>query len=520
MFTICRAICRTSFAAAFLCSAAPAIAADVVSTPVAVPDDSNFFTRLYHAYADEWGMASAPADPSAPPSPPSRRPPPYPPQPENSPPYPFTEWPIGGLSPIGSSLPNAVDSPLMKAIGPGPVGQALEDAHIQIYGWAEAGGNVSTAKTGYGGNAPAAYMYTPNILELDQAVLYMERVPDTVQQDHVDWGFRVSGIYGENYRYSTGYGAFSDQLLYHNHFAGSDMPMVYGELYIPKVAQGLVLRVGRYISVPDIEAQLAPNSYMYSHSLAYAVDNYTNIGLIGSLKLTNNWLLQLGLSDGTDTTPWNAKYISLVNPVTGLQGYQGKRDPGVQPSLTGCAQWQNDTAYDALYLCANSINNGTWGFNNLQWYGGTYYHKFDENWHIAIESYYMFEKNVPDVSQGYGNTPFAYFLPTNRPNEAICPSGLTECTAREWALLAFLNYKFSPLDNLSLRGEFYDDINGQRTGFATRYTDLAVGWQHWFSPQVEIRPEIAWYHSLDKAAFDNGTKHAIAIVSGDVIWHF
>jgi hypothetical protein len=71
-----------------------------------------------------------------------------------------------------------------------------------------------------------------------------------------------------------------------------------------------------------------------------------------------------------------------------------------------------------------------------------------------------------------------------------------------------------------LRGEFYDDINGQRTGFAPRYTDLALGWQHWFSPQVESRPEIAWYHSLDKLAFDNGLKHAIAIVSGDAIWHF
>jgi hypothetical protein len=49
---------------------------------------------------------------------------------------------------------------------------------------------------------------------------------------------------------------------------------------------------------------------------------------------------------------------------------------------------------------------------------------------------------------------------------------------------------------------------------------LAIGWQHWFSPQIEVRPEIAWYHALDKPAFDNGTKHAITIVSGDLIWHF
>ena len=59
--------------------------------------------------------------------------------------------------------------------------------------------------------------------------------------------------------------------------------MVYGELYIPQVAQGLMLRVGRFISLPDIEAQLAPNNHMYTHSLTYSFDNYTNEGLQGTL---------------------------------------------------------------------------------------------------------------------------------------------------------------------------------------------------------------------------------------------
>ena len=125
----------------------------------------------------------------------------------------------GGNDYIGKSAPNAVDSPLMKAIGTdNVVGKTLEDEHIQIYGWINPGGNVSTAKTGYNGNFPAAYAFTPNIVQLDQAVVYVERVPDTVQMDHIDWGFRISGIYGETYRYTTAYGLFSNQLLYGNHF--------------------------------------------------------------------------------------------------------------------------------------------------------------------------------------------------------------------------------------------------------------------------------------------------------------
>jgi hypothetical protein len=33
------------------------------------------------------------------------------------------------------------------------------------------GGNVTSAKTGYDSNFPAAYMYTPNIVQIDQATL-------------------------------------------------------------------------------------------------------------------------------------------------------------------------------------------------------------------------------------------------------------------------------------------------------------------------------------------------------------
>ena len=45
---------------------------------------------------------------------------------------------------------------------------------------------------------------------------------------------------------------------------GFDIPMAYFDLYVPKVAQGMNIRIGRYISLPDIEAQLAPNNYTYT----------------------------------------------------------------------------------------------------------------------------------------------------------------------------------------------------------------------------------------------------------------
>ena len=48
---------------------------------------------------------------------------------------------------------------------------------------------------------------------------------------------------------------------------------------------------------------------------------------------------------------------------------------------------------------------------------------------------------------------------------------------------------------LLLTMDFYDE-QGQRTGVATRYAAFAVGWQHWFSPQMQIRPEVGYYREI------------------------
>ena len=120
----------------------------------------DFFTRFVRYYQLEWGKGVAPSDPSAPPS---RRPDNvWPPTPEASPPMPFTEWPYGGTQNIGVTRPNSVDSPLMVALGNTQLGKAMNDAHVQVYGWVAPAGNLSSNTVKPAGNAPAAYDYTPN----------------------------------------------------------------------------------------------------------------------------------------------------------------------------------------------------------------------------------------------------------------------------------------------------------------------------------------------------------------------
>ena len=384
----------------------------------------------------------------------------------------------------------------MVALGNTALGQAMNDAHVQVYGWITPGGNISTNNVRPGGNAPAAYDYTPNTVQLDQAVVYIERLADTVQNDHFDWGFRFPTLYGVDYRYTTAYGLFSDQLLNQNSVNGIDFPMVYVDLYFP-VMLGLDIRLGRFISIPDIEAQLAPNNYTYVHSLTYTFDNYTNTGVQATLAVTKNWIVQLGMTVGSDTMPWNGgARISQSVRSTGSNAADRSRTRSAlsghedaQRSRRDAVRSRSDCAGPAMTARTTSTslpmpwNDGAWGYNNLQWVGLTYYHKFNDYWHIAFESWNIHERDVPNLNNpaavaliANGGTPFSpQFMPFNAPNAAQCknPAVLT-CTADEQTFLIYINYSPNKLNNFSLRTEYFDDPQGQRTGVATRYADIAV----------------------------------------------
>ena len=57
------------------------------------------------------------------------------------------------------------------------------------------------------------------------------------------------------------------------------------EHHVVSVLEGLNIRVGRFLSLPGIEAQLAPNNCM-TPSLLHTIDPFTNTAIFGTLKVT------------------------------------------------------------------------------------------------------------------------------------------------------------------------------------------------------------------------------------------
>ena len=238
----------------------------------------------------------------------------------------------------------------------------LEASRTKIYGWVAPSFNVSTSGKN---NFPLTYDIFPNRIELNQAVLYVERLPDTVQKTHFDWGYHLTAFYGIDYRFTTAKGYFSQQLLLENRQYGFDPVLEYLDLYFP-VVNGLNIRIGRFLSVPGIEAQLAPNNYNMTHSLLYSIDPFTDTGAFATLKLSKQWLVQAGVSAGHDVAPWTVDR---------------------KASLITCLDYSTESNHDNFYGCANGINNGTYAYNNLQDYDGTWYHKFNAKWHMATEAW-------------------------------------------------------------------------------------------------------------------------------------
>ena len=84
---------------------------------------------------------------------------------------------LWGTTPLGVTRTGSVDSPLMNAISDTSLGTWMQRNGLQLYGWVDVGANLSTSSQKPGGNAPAAYLYTPNTVQLDQAVIYLDRFP-------------------------------------------------------------------------------------------------------------------------------------------------------------------------------------------------------------------------------------------------------------------------------------------------------------------------------------------------------
>jgi Putative beta-barrel porin-2, OmpL-like. bbp2 len=456
------------------------------SNGTASPVPGGFLCRLYSAY---FGKTEAAGDE---PEPPRRALD----APFNSPPFPSGEYqgyPLIGV-PAGTYT-----YPLMKAVYGGPYGPAIKDSGIQVYGWVNSSGNYSTSKNS---NLPDSYWIVPNRLIMDQTVIRAERLPDTVQTDHIDWGFRSTVLYGTDYRFMTAGGWFSDQLLRNNALYGWDPTEQYFDVYIPGVAEGMIVRTGRWIACPDIETQFAPDNYMGTHSLLFTFDTYTQTGMMWTVMLNKQWTVQAAIHAGTDMAPWY---------------------PGAIPTGMFGVRWVAEDNKDSVYTVLNAINDGRFryftfdgqpfGHDNFNYLVSTWQHAFSKEIHTKTEGYFMWQRDAV-----LGGTPSIGPLQPFGGGGGIGPT--LPGTSLAYGFVNFTMFQLSKQDFFTVRNEWWKDERGMRSGFPGNYTSNAIGLTHNFTPELQIRPEIGYYRNWNNPAFDLGTKKDMVLYGLDVTARF
>jgi hypothetical protein len=406
--------------------------------------------------------------------------------PINSPPFPFSDH-------IGPNIGYRDTSkwPLMEAIYNGPNGDWWKKSRIKIYGWVDPSYNASTSRQS---NIPLSYSIVPNSLQLSQAILIFERMTDTVQRENYDWGFKFTNLYGIDYRYTTAKGYFSDQLLKHNNLYGYDPLQMYADLYVPWVAEGMIIRAGRYISPIDIEAQLSPENYLYTHSLMYTYDPYTFTGLQFITRMNKNLHMMLGVHAGNDMAPWTTSS---------------------QPNGEILLKWVSDTGNNSLFGGLDSIGHGYYknGHDDLQVLALTWGHKFTDKLHMFTESYYIWERDA--LSGGtVTNGPPQPFFPFTGPGTFL--PGLSYSIG----VVNYTAYQTSDKSYLVFRSDVLDDPRGFRTGFAGAYFEHTLGFIYHITPWCLTRPEIRFDYTTGQKGYDNATRREQFTFSWDIIIRF
>ena len=197
-----------------------------------------------------------------------------------SPPFPFSDWPYGGSPVIGAT--DTSGGPLMTAIY-GKHGKSWENSRIKIYGWINAGINLSTSNAHYG-NAPASY-YMSQLRSNWTRLLSMSNeslTPSSMTISTGDSGSRSFMPYGLSLH--DGKRLFQPATAEKNNGYGYDPVMAYVDLYFGQVANEMQTSASDIYFCQILKPNSRPTIH-YSHSILYTFDAYTQTGINVTTKL-------------------------------------------------------------------------------------------------------------------------------------------------------------------------------------------------------------------------------------------
>ncbi|XZE18722.1 outer membrane beta-barrel protein [Pirellulaceae bacterium SH449] len=337
---------------------------------------------------------------------------------------------------------------LMRTLSGTHMGDFLRTRRIQVYGWTEGSFTASSASRN---QLPMGFNYRANDFVMNQNWLRVERVVET-DSNSPSFGFLADTILpGSDYRFTLARGLADDQTGSH----GIDPVQFYAQMYFPNVAQGLDLKMGRFFGQYGVESIAAVETPFVSRAYNFIYNPFTHTGLLATLQLNDNWSVQNGIVTGSDIF----------------------FDSASEPTYIGSVNWESDSK-DTSILLATIFGSGRFNqaedFANPRVFNLVFSQKLIQDLTYTLDALYGYQTDVPGIG-----------------------------TANWYAFVNYLNYQWSERWSGTTRLEFFNDIDGDRTGFEGLYTALTTGLTYKPRNGILIRPELRYDYNDSSRPFED-----------------
>ncbi len=345
---------------------------------------------------------------------------------------------------------------IMRELQGTAAGAFLDGNRLAVYGWTE---TSFTASSDQHENLPMGFNYKANQFLLQQNWLRIEQAVVTTGTTEPTFGFRSDNILpGADYRFTLARGIFNWQLTAAHgqpNTYGIDPIQFYGEAYFPTIGRGMDVKVGRFFAQYGVETNDAVSNQLTSHVYSFIYDPFTQTGVLTTTKLTDAWSFQAGLVLGSDI------FI----------------DKADNPTFIGSVKWAPPSGRDSVLvsvIAGKARFDQLHDFHNPDVFDFIYTHMFSQRLNYTYETLFGFTTNVPDIG-----------------------------TAEWLGVTNYLTYAFTPHLSGTTRLEFFDDFQGQRTGFPGLYSVLTAGLNYRPIKDVILRPEVRFDYNDQSRPFEN-----------------
>jgi len=231
------------------------------------------------------------------------------------------EAPSLTLNPKAITAQDAPQGLLMQGLDKVGAEKTLADQGINVYGWLETGWTWNhrwrdTADIQAQGNlVPGPFNHEwGNHVMINQFVIRVEKIVDA-SKGKFDVGGMIELMYGTDAAriHSTGLGYNGSDSTDNNDpndpiavanfhpIMQFDIPQAYLDIVVP-VGNGLVLRVGKFVTLMGYETIDPRTNNFYSHSYMFQAIPFTQSGIYGTYVINDKWTVKAGISKGWDVT--------------------------------------------------------------------------------------------------------------------------------------------------------------------------------------------------------------------------